>query len=145
MTTEKQIIANRQNALKSTGPKTAHGKAIAAINALKHGIYAKKKQCLLPDESISRFNKFRKSLLRSFEPKDTVQQIYIEQIIVTLWRMQRIMRLETETLAADLHKYVEGLITSNYGCPELLGVLPPFWLVNAMDCQSDLDATLTFR
>jgi hypothetical protein len=38
MTTEKQAAANKRNALKSTGPKTPRGKAIAKMNALKHGV-----------------------------------------------------------------------------------------------------------
>ena len=39
--TDKQIAANRGNAGKSTGPVTSAGKAIAARNALKHGLLAK--------------------------------------------------------------------------------------------------------
>jgi hypothetical protein len=41
MASEKQVLANQQNALKSTGPKTDEGKAIAARNSLKHGLLAK--------------------------------------------------------------------------------------------------------
>ncbi len=37
MATDKQIEANRLNALKSTGPKTDEGKEISRANALKHG------------------------------------------------------------------------------------------------------------
>ena len=41
MTTKKQIEANKQNALVSTGPVTAEGKALVSQNAVKHGIFAK--------------------------------------------------------------------------------------------------------
>ena len=34
MVTEKQLTANRQNALKSTGPRTLEGKAKASKNAM---------------------------------------------------------------------------------------------------------------
>ena len=37
MTSIRQIMANRANALKSTGPKTLAGKARASQNALRHG------------------------------------------------------------------------------------------------------------
>ena len=34
----KQVAANRRNAQKSTGPRTAAGRAVSKVNALKHGI-----------------------------------------------------------------------------------------------------------
>ncbi|MHC4771167.1 MAG: hypothetical protein ACYS8O_05120 [Planctomycetota bacterium] len=37
---EKQMLANQQNALRSTGPKTDQGKALASRNSLKHGLLA---------------------------------------------------------------------------------------------------------
>ena len=36
-----KISANRRNAQLSTGPKTALGKFKSALNAVKHGIFAK--------------------------------------------------------------------------------------------------------
>jgi hypothetical protein len=38
MATEKQIAANRANAQKSTGPKTAAGKLKSSLNAYRHGL-----------------------------------------------------------------------------------------------------------
>lgn len=38
---EKQLIANRRNALKSTGPKTPFGKFRCSRNAYKNGRYSK--------------------------------------------------------------------------------------------------------
>ena len=40
MASEKQIAANRRNAGRSTGPKTADGKGRVRLNALKHGLTA---------------------------------------------------------------------------------------------------------
>jgi len=51
MTSPKQIAANRQNARRSTGPKTAKGKAVAKMNAVKHGILARHVVLNREDES----------------------------------------------------------------------------------------------
>jgi hypothetical protein len=37
MTSKRQAEANRQNAQKSTGPRTSAGKAAVALNGIKHG------------------------------------------------------------------------------------------------------------
>jgi hypothetical protein len=42
MASERQIAANRQNAKRSRGPKTEHGKARSSRNALRHGFSARK-------------------------------------------------------------------------------------------------------
>src|ERR1700730_16922978 len=49
MATERQFAANQANALKSTGPKTAQGKATARRNALKHGMTCEKENLFRND------------------------------------------------------------------------------------------------
>ena len=41
MATQRQIAANRRNALKSTGPRSQEGKAHSRMNALRHGASSK--------------------------------------------------------------------------------------------------------
>src|SRR5436190_17660949 len=38
MTSLRKILANQQNAKRSTGPKTLHGRARASRNAIRHGL-----------------------------------------------------------------------------------------------------------
>ncbi|MEI6704879.1 MAG: hypothetical protein WCL71_15305 [Deltaproteobacteria bacterium] len=53
MTSKKQITANRKNSAKSTGPKSAEGKAISSSNATRHGILSS--SLFLPDEDPQTF------------------------------------------------------------------------------------------
>jgi hypothetical protein len=48
---EKQLAANQANAQKSTGPEDAQGKARAALNAIKHGAYARADKQPAPDHA----------------------------------------------------------------------------------------------
>ena len=48
MASEAKIAANRRNALRSTGPRTANGKMRSRGNALKHGFAA----CIMVDPSL---------------------------------------------------------------------------------------------
>src|SRR4051812_45228956 len=48
--------ANRQNAQKSTGPRTERGKSHSAGNAITHGLYAKNANFVLSQESKEQFS-----------------------------------------------------------------------------------------
>ena len=60
MTTSKQLVANRANSKKSTGPKTAAGKARSRMNACRHGLTAE--DIVAPCESPERFEALRAAL-----------------------------------------------------------------------------------
>ena len=49
MATNQQAIANKNNAAKSTGPKTEDGKASVSGNALKHGLRVSRTTLLQED------------------------------------------------------------------------------------------------
>ncbi len=61
MSSIEQILANRQNAQRSTGPKSAEGKAVSAKNAVKHGLFAL--ETLIKGENREDFEIFREKLL----------------------------------------------------------------------------------
>ena len=54
MRTEKQTSASRENAKKSTGPRTPEGKANSSKNALKHGLMAQ--DAVIPGEDPAAFD-----------------------------------------------------------------------------------------
>ncbi|MBX3022003.1 MAG: hypothetical protein KF799_10030 [Bdellovibrionales bacterium] len=102
MGTEKQNEANRQNAQRSTGPRTNEGKRTSSLNALKHGLFARIH--ILPSESVEDFQNLEASLRDELKPQSLLQEIYFSKIVEILWRMRRV-----EMIEAGLFK---GLIDS---------------------------------
>ena len=115
MTSASQRIANRANALNSTGPKTAAGKAASCRNALVHGLVAE--SLMLEGEDPDQFAALQHQLHTEFAPEGTVERERVEQIARLMWRARRIPQFEAalfswmgawcETFAArdDLAKY----------------------------------------
>jgi hypothetical protein len=68
MATEKQIAANRANAKRSTGPKTAAGRARSSRNAYRHGLSL---ELPLDDPAFrARMDAMMQALLGGEEPMD---------------------------------------------------------------------------
>ncbi|MBN2181111.1 MAG: hypothetical protein JW715_04295, partial [Sedimentisphaerales bacterium] len=85
MSTQAQINANRQNAQKSTGPKTAEGKAAAAKNAVKHGLFAQ--EAVITGENPEDFSNLRQELLAELAPVGAMESILSERIVSLSWRL----------------------------------------------------------
>ena len=90
---EKQLQANRENALRSTGPKTEKGKAVSRCNALKHGMTAT--SILLPDEEQKVFEAFSANLYQDLQPVGALEGFLVERVVALAWRLKRIGRVET--------------------------------------------------
>jgi hypothetical protein len=90
--TSARIEANRRNAQKSTGPRTAAGKEASKFNALFHGMHAN--ELVLPDESKELFHEFRKAYLLRLLPMDVVELTLVERIVVAAWRLRRVPTME---------------------------------------------------
>ena len=95
MASKRQIRANRRNARRSTGPRTAAGKAASAANALCHGLAAAD-TVVLPDEDEEAFERLKQDVLADLDPQDTLQAVLAQRIVVLLWRLDRAARLEVE-------------------------------------------------
>ena len=76
MSTPKQIAANRRNAQKSTGPRTAEGKAKTRLNPLKHGLTAE--TIVLPFESPDDYRELQQSVLDDLQPQGVIHQILVK-------------------------------------------------------------------
>src|SRR6516165_7534524 len=98
MASRKQIEANRRNAWKSTGPRTAAGRAVSSRNALRHGLTAS--QIIIPGESTAEFNAFYQERYESLAPVDPVGEGMVERIITCEWRLRRVYRVEAMVMNA---------------------------------------------
>ena len=98
MATAAQIEANRLNAQKSTGPRTAEGKEKVAQNALKHGLFAQEGAIRGEDELA--FERHRVDLLDQLAPGSPLEEILTERIVDLTWRLRRAAQSQTETFTA---------------------------------------------
>ena len=108
MTTEKQVVANRENALKSTGPKTPAGKAVVRYNALKHGILSK--EVLLPNERKRDFVRFSGGLRDALQPLGALEELLVERVITASWRLRRVLDVEQELFEQEKYDTYEDRI-----------------------------------
>jgi hypothetical protein len=93
---ERRIQANRQNALQSTGPKTAWGKRNVSRNAIKHGILAREVVITAGDgkESLKEFHDLAEKLCKHYEPFGVVEESLVQTIATRWWRKARVIRAE---------------------------------------------------
>src|SRR6266478_7084028 len=96
MATLKQIEANRRNALLSTGPSTPEGKAAVRLNALRHGLRAH--TVVLPGENPENFQQLCDDLAAEWQPQTRTEQLYVEQMAVSQWKLRRMEIAEASLL-----------------------------------------------
>ncbi|OQY04243.1 MAG: hypothetical protein B6I25_07245 [Planctomycetales bacterium 4572_13] len=94
MLSEKQLLANQQNALCSTGPRTIAGKAISSQNAIRHGLRAE--NTIIPGEDPEEFDQFRQLLLDDLLPAGAMEVFLVDRIVASLWKLHRAGRIESE-------------------------------------------------
>jgi len=98
MSTEAQILANRRNAQKSTGPRSRRGKAAVSQNAVKHGLLAR--QAIISSESQADFDLYRQQLLAELAPASPMESMLAERIVTLSWRLKRVCRIQNQTIDA---------------------------------------------
>ena len=92
MATEKQIAANRANALMSTGPRSLAGKTRSSHNAVTHGLTAH--QAMLPSEKLEEFEGLRHAMFGTLNPQGALENQLVERIVSLFWRLRRVQAFE---------------------------------------------------
>ena len=102
--TPRKIEANRRNAQKSTGPKTAAGRAASKMNALKHGMLA---ETVVVSghklrESTQDFKKLCAEFYAELQPVGALEEMLVDQIVTSTWRLRRARTAETGEIALSV-------------------------------------------
>jgi len=124
MSTQAQILANRRNAQKSTGPRTPNGKSAVSQNILKHGLTAA--NAVINSESQAEFDLYRDQLLAELAPASPMESMLAERIVHLSWRLKRASRIQNQTIDAlnapkppsPLEKLTKSLIFKGQAQPQ---------------------------
>src|SRR5688572_12986670 len=87
MSSLKQTAANRQNAAKSTGPRTPAGKRRVSANAVQHGFYSTK--FIIPGETQEHFNAIHAEFMAEHRPVGPDEVSLVQQLTLAHSRIIR--------------------------------------------------------
>jgi hypothetical protein len=106
MTSDKQIAANRANAQKSTGPRSAAGKMKSALNSRKHG-FAGNALTVVRLEDLNEIFQLRLDALDLYRPVNSQELFAVERIAVCQMSLIRASRLEAGLFTTCLDKALD--------------------------------------
>jgi len=96
MTSPRQLEANRQNAQRSTGPRTDEGKRMSRRNALRHGLTAETVIEILEDPED--YKAFETTITADYDARTAVERELVLRLASLLWRIRRATGIETDLL-----------------------------------------------
>ena len=94
MATAKQIAANRRNAQRSTGPRTAAGRSMSSRNALRHGLSLPQEMDAATMAAIDEF-----AQLIAIDCQNNQKLMVVEESATALLDLIRIRKVRHEMLA----------------------------------------------
>jgi hypothetical protein len=93
MAAERQIAANRQNAKKSTGPRSEIGKQRSRRNAFRHGLAAESVVTAFEDQAA--YRKFERVILADYAAETAMERGLVTRLASLLWRLRRAVAIES--------------------------------------------------
>lgn len=100
-----QLAANRQNALLSTGPKSAAAKAKTALNAVKTGLTGR--TVLLPSDDAALYQQHLHRFFQTWNPASERETELVQRLADTQWRLYRIPETEAGLYALARIQFAE--------------------------------------
>ena len=146
MTSPRQLEANRENARRSTGPRTEEGKVESRRNALRHGLTAETVIEILEDPED--YKGFEANIIADYDARTAVERELVLRLASLLWRIRRATGIETDLLRIQAEILRErpqaaGQNDEPEGPPPnplyraLRAVIPPRWSGGGNDRTDD--------
>src|SRR5436309_2056132 len=103
---QKQLAANRANAVHSTGPRTPDGRSRAAQNARKHGFTASSFS-VIRIEDIEELACLKDDLVNFYQPANTQQLFALERLAIAQQALLRAARFEAGLFTASFNEALD--------------------------------------
>ena len=111
MASKRQTAANRRNAHRSTGPRTADGIHASSLNALKHGL--RSQLTVIPGENEADFHALFDAFVEEAAPESARDLAAVRKAATCEWRLRRIAAIETEMFTQALQQPTEEATIDN--------------------------------
>ncbi|MFO0907125.1 MAG: hypothetical protein U0794_01950 [Isosphaeraceae bacterium] len=122
LTSEQRAEVNRKNARKSTGPKSAEGKARSAQNAVTHGLTARQ-VTVIPGEDASEHQAFLQAWLDGYRPSTPGRRALVERAAEVAWKLRRLAHHEEAHAAHRARHAADDFAQQQQARAERLGEL----------------------
>jgi hypothetical protein len=90
--TPRRLAANRENAAKSTGPRTPEGKQRSSKNSLHHAAFCA--DLLQPGEDEHDLHTLRDALIHDLAPQNAIELCLADRVVSAAWRLRRLQHAD---------------------------------------------------
>jgi len=105
--------SSRANGAQSSGPVTPEGKEVSSRNALKTGIFSKRR--LLSDEDPADYEALVKALRLTFNPATVVEHLLIDRAAMARQRIARLERAEAASIELERNAFKYEMDDQKWG------------------------------
>jgi hypothetical protein len=118
------VPSGQSNGASVGGPRTEEGKEVARWNATRHGI--RSPAPVVPGvEKKEDWEQHREGVLESLSPEGHLELVLADRVALLLWRLHRVNRYETESIALYQEKAEDDLADRRRFSSRIVGAAHP--------------------